>query len=130
MDRILIVSPDNHRLADFAAVLGSSGFEVAWEGTGEKALERAKQIRPMLVILDEHLEDMPAWEVIQRLLAIDATISTGVVSKLDPEKFHDRSEGLGVMACIPFCPTKLSAIEVIEALNRISQLDLSNFVRE
>jgi DNA-binding response OmpR family regulator len=129
MDRILIVSPDNHRLADFAAVLASSGFEVAWEGSGEKALERAKQIRPMLVILDEHLEDMTAWEAIQRLLAIDATINTGVVSKLDPEKFHARSEGLGVMACIPFCPTKLSATEVIEALKRISRLNLPDSVR-
>jgi hypothetical protein len=73
----------------------------------------------MLVILDEHLEDMTAWEAIQRLLAIDATTNTGVVSKLDPEKFHARSEGLGVMACIPFCPTKLSALEVIEKLKRI-----------
>ena len=130
MDRILIVSSDIHRLADFAAVLSSSGFEVVWEESGAKALQRAQQIRPLLVILDEYLEDMTAWEAIQRLLSIDATMNTAVVSRLDPEKFHSVSEGLGVMAHIPFCPTKLSAMEVIEALNRISQLDLSNSVRE
>ena len=129
MDRILIVSSDIHRLADFAAVLSSSGFEVVWEESGAKALQRVQQIRPLLVILDENLEDMTAWEAIQQLLYIDATINTGVVSRLDPEKFHAKNEGLGIMACIPFCPTKLSAIEVIEALNRISRLNLSNSVR-
>jgi DNA-binding response OmpR family regulator len=129
MDRIVIVSSDNDRLADFAAVLSSSGFEVAWEQSAEKALQQVEQIRPLLVILDEHLEDMTAWQAIRRLLAIDATIQTGVVSKLDPEKFHARSEGLGVMACIPFHPTKLSAIEVIQTLNRLSRLNPSTALR-
>ncbi len=125
MHRILIVSSDNHRLADFSMALSDLGFEVAWEESGEKALQRVEQIRPLLVVLDEHLEDMTAWEAIRRLLFIDATINTCVVSKLDPEGFHARSEGLGVMACIPFCPTKLSALEVVRALNRISRLNLS-----
>jgi hypothetical protein len=67
---------------------------------------------------------MTAWEAIRRLLLIDATVNTCVVSRLDPEDFHARSEGLGVMACIPFRPTKLSAMEVVKALNRISRLNL------
>jgi DNA-binding response OmpR family regulator len=125
MHRILIVSSDNQRLADFAMALSSFGFEVAWEESGEKALQRVEQIRPLLVVLDEHLEDMTAWEAIRRLLFIDATINTCVVSKLDPEEFHAKSEGLGVMACLPFCPTKMSALEVIKALDRINRLNLS-----
>jgi DNA-binding response OmpR family regulator len=129
MDRILVVSSDNQRLADFAAVLSSSGFEVAWEESGENALQQAKQIRPALVILDEHLEDMTAWQAIKRLLAIDAGINTGVVTKLDPEKFHAMSEGLGVMACIPFRPTKLAAVDVINTLNRIRRLNPSTSFR-
>jgi DNA-binding NtrC family response regulator len=129
MHQLLIVSSDIHRLADFTEALNICGFEVAWEESGANALQRVQQIRPMLVILDECLEDMTAWEAIQRLLSIDATINTAVVSRLDPEKFHAVSEGLGVMACIPFCPTKLSAIEVIEALKRTSRLNLPNSVR-
>jgi|MudIll2142460700_1097286.scaffolds.fasta_scaffold138641_3 DNA-binding response OmpR family regulator len=130
MHQVLIVSSDVQRLTDFVEVFSSSGFDVVWEELGEDALQRVQQVRPLLVILDEYLEDMTAWEAIQRLLSIDATMNTAVVSRLDPEKFHSVSEGLGVMAHIPFCPTKLSAMEVIEALNRISQLDLSNSVRE
>jgi DNA-binding response OmpR family regulator len=124
MHRILIVSSDPHRLADFATALGNLGFEVAWEESGENAFQRVERIRPLLVVLDEHLEDMTAWEAIRRLLLIDATVNTCVVSRLDPEDFHARSEGLGVMACIPFRPTKLSAMEVVKALNRISRLNL------
>jgi DNA-binding response OmpR family regulator len=122
MHSVLMVSSDSHRLTDFADVFSLSGFEVVWEESGTDALRRVRQIRPRLVVLDEHLEDMTAWEAIQRLLSIDATINTAVVSQLDPEKFHAMSEGLGVMARIPFCPTKLSAMEVIEALNRITCL--------
>ena len=65
----------------------------------------------------------------QRLLSIDATMNTAVVSRLEPEKFHSVSEGLGVMAHIPFCPTKLSAMEIIEALHRIIRLPFLNSTR-
>jgi CheY-like chemotaxis protein len=126
MHPVLMVSSDRQRLTDFAEVIGISGFQVVWEESGAGALERVRQTRPLLVVFDEHLEDMTAWEAIRRLLSIDATVNTAVVSQLDPENFHAVSEGLGVMARIPFCPTKLSAMEVIEALNRISCLPSSN----
>ena len=126
MHQVVIVSADVQRLTDFAAVFTSSGFEVVWEESGADALQRVQQSRPLLVVLDEHLEDMTAWEAIQRLLSIDATINTAVVSRLDPEKFHSVSEGLGVMAHIPFSPTKLSAMEVVETLRRITRLPSQN----
>ena len=119
MNPVLMVSSDRHRLAGFAEVLGNSGFEVVWEESGAAALQRARQTRPLLVVLDEHLVDMTAWEAIRRLLSIDAAINTAVVSRLESEKFHAVSEGLGVMARIPFNPEKRSAMEVIEALNRL-----------
>ena len=122
MHQVVIVSADVQRLTDFAAVFTSSGFEVVWEESGADALQRVQQSRPLLVILDEHLEDMTAWEAIRRLLSIDAAVNTAVVSRLDSEKFHSVSEGLGVMAHIPFSPTKLSAMEVIEVLRRITRL--------
>jgi DNA-binding response OmpR family regulator len=126
MHPVLMVSSDRHRLKDFAEVFGISGFEVVWEESGTGALQRVRQIRPLLVVLDEYLKDMTAWEAIRRLLSIDATINTAVVSQLDPEKFHAVSEGLGVMARIPFIPAKLSAMEVIEALHRITCLPFFN----
>jgi DNA-binding response OmpR family regulator len=122
MQQVVIASADVQRLTDFAAVFTSSGFEVVWEESGANALQRVQKSRPLLVILDEHLEDMTAWEAIRRLLSIDAAVNTAVVSRLDSEKFHSVSEGLGVMAHIPFSPTKLSAMEVMEALRRITRL--------
>ena len=122
MHQVVIVSADVQRLTDFAGVFTHSGFEVVWEETGANALQRVRQNRPLLVILDEHLEDMTAWEAVRRLLSVDAAVNTAVVSRLDSEKFHSVSEGLGVMAHIPFSPTKLSAMEVIEALRRITGL--------
>jgi DNA-binding response OmpR family regulator len=119
MHPVMMVSADRPRLADFAAVFETAGFEVVWEESGAAALQRARRIRPLLAVLDEQLVDMTAWEAIRRLLAVDATINTAVVSRLDPDKFHAVSEGLGVMARIPFNPEKRSAMEVIEALNRM-----------
>jgi DNA-binding response OmpR family regulator len=122
MHQVVIVSADVQRLTEFASVFTSSGFEVVWEESGADSLQRVQKSRPQLVILDEHLEDMTAWEAIRRLLSIDAAVNTAVVSRLDTEKFHSVSEGLGVMAHIPFSPTKRSAMEVIEALRRITRL--------
>jgi CheY-like chemotaxis protein len=120
MHQVLIVSSDIQRLTDFAEVFRVSGLEVVWEESAADALQRIRQGRPSLVIWDEYLEDMTALEAIQRLLGVDATINSAVISRLDPEKFHSQSEGLGVMAHIPFHPTKMSALEVIEALKRIA----------
>ena len=53
---------------------------VGTAGDGAQALRVAAATRPQVVLLDLHLPDLPGAEVIQRLLALDASIRILVLS--------------------------------------------------
>ena len=79
--RLLIV--DDHPIwrDGVARDLQEAGLAVVGTaGDGAQALRVATATRPQVVLLDLHLPDLPGAEVIQRLLALDASIRILVLS--------------------------------------------------
>jgi len=79
--RLLIV--DDHPIwrDGVARDLQEAGLAVVGTaGDGAQALRVAAATRPQVVLLDLHLPDLPGAEVIQRLLALDASIRILVLS--------------------------------------------------
>ena len=81
-------------------------------GTLQKAasLEDAKNAvssaPPALVILDLGLEDKALRQAVIDIMMIDASVHTAVVSDMEPEAFHEATEGLGILMPLPSSPTR------------------------
>lgn len=121
MNRILIATAERSRLTKFAdAMAVDPEIRVAWADSGTAALADATAHPPLAVIVDESLPDMEGLELVRRLLPINAMIFTAVVSGLPAKRFHEDSEGLGVLAQLPPRPTPSHAAELLGRLKRLT----------
>lgn len=122
MNRILFATVDRARLKEFAGAMAAGGeVEIAWADSGAAALADVMTQPPLAVIVDATLPDMDGLELVRRLLPINAMIYTAVISDLPAERFHEASEGLGVLAQLPPQPTPAQATELLGRLKRLSR---------
>jgi DNA-binding response OmpR family regulator len=64
----ILVADDERNIVQLARMyLANEGFTVETAATGLEALERTRQVRPVLVILDLMMPEMDGWEVCRRL---------------------------------------------------------------
>lgn len=96
----LIATPRPEALAPFIKALGQEA-SVLTARTGMAALETAKARAPQLVVVDEGLPDFPPLLLVLELIKVNAMINTAVLTALPEEEFHEKSEGLGVLAGLP-----------------------------
>jgi len=126
MHRILIVTPDRTSLSAFATSLAESqDVQVAWAESGQSAVSDVMEHTPLGVIIDENLLDMTGFDLVRRLLPINALINTVVISDLPPETFHEASEGLGILAQLSLKPTPSDARAILARLKRMSPSGLA-----
>ncbi|KMY66960.1 hypothetical protein AAU61_13430 [Desulfocarbo indianensis] len=123
MLNILVAAPAKDGLKDFCAAL-AEGASVAldWAQSGQEALRKAAENAPHMVLIDQDLGDMAPFDLVAKLLGVNALINTVVVSDLPDEEFHEASEGLGIMACLPPRPGREQAPAVLEKLKSLTGL--------
>jgi CheY-like chemotaxis protein len=105
--------------------LRSLGVLVAWAESGQSAVSDVMKHTPLGVIIDENLLDMTGFDLVRRLLPINALINTVVISDLPPETFHEASEGLGILAQLSLKPTPSDARAILARLKRMSPSGLA-----
>jgi len=120
MLRILLVTTRREAIGPFIDCL-SSDPEVRLDtvASGAEALEAVRKDSPHLAIIDSELPDMVAMSLVPELLMVNAMVHTAVVSPLSDQKFHDASEGLGVLTRLPLMPGKNEAEELLHKLRII-----------
>ena len=67
--KVLVVEDNADQLNSFMVLLRLMGHEVDFATCGQDALERARRMRPDVVLLDIGLPGMDGFEVARRLLA-------------------------------------------------------------
>lgn len=118
-----MVTADRARLDPFAKALAADPvFELQWADSGKSAIAAAGAHPPVLAVIDETLGDMSGLDLVRRLLSVNALINTAVLSGLDPETFHETSEGLGVLAHLPLIPGPEQAGDLVARLKRITAM--------
>ena len=123
MFKILLVSPDKNSLNNLAsALMEHADVDLSWAKSGKTALEIVTDSAIDLVVTDESLGDITGLEFAGRLLSVNPMINCASVSHLSPEKFHEISEGLGIMVQLPFQPCKEHAEELLQRLKKIKML--------
>lgn len=123
MLRLLLVSPEKDSLSGLAsALVEHDDVDLLRAESGEAALGIASDTAIDLVAADEDLGDMTGLELAGRLLSVNPMINYASVSRLSPEKFHEASEGLGIMAQLPMQPGKEFAEPLLHQLRKIKNL--------
>jgi DNA-binding NarL/FixJ family response regulator len=102
MLRICVVTDAPERFSDLTEALAAeSDCEFDWSASVIEALSLAERCLPALMIIDESVEGRPALEVARQVIQKNAMINLVVVSRMEPEAFHEAAEGLGIAACLP-----------------------------
>jgi CheY-like chemotaxis protein len=102
MMKLLLVNPDKRSLSELASALKEhDDLELLTMESGEKALAMVSESAVDLVVTDEELGDMTGLEFARRLISLNPMINCATVSGLEPERFHEVSEGLGLMDQLP-----------------------------
>jgi hypothetical protein len=87
--------------------------------TAEQALALAKAASFKLAVIGGKFDGDPL-EMVNQLMLQDAFINTAVVSDESEADFHERSEGLGVLAQLPGSPGPQQAQELVKLLKEIA----------
>ena len=123
MLKVLLVSPDKDSLSGLAsALMEHRDVDLLWAESGETALDIASDTTIDLVVADERLGDTTGLEFAGALLSVNPMINCACVSRLSSEKFHEASEGLGIMAQLPIRPGKAHAESLLYRLRQIKNL--------
>lgn len=120
MNKALLVTTSPGAFAPFASALTSAGFSLARADSGQAALAAVEREAPDLVIIDDQLRDVPAMELIKRIVAVNAFVNTAVVTSLGEDEFHEAYEGLGVLSRIPPRPGLAEAQELARKLQGLT----------
>ena len=115
--KIVVVTPRKDELQDFAAALeAQDSIALFWAQAFESGLEVVKTETPEVVILDATLSEKDGKDFLMQLLQVNAMINTAVISPLKEADFHERTEGLGVLARLPFNPEAQDAGRLLKKL--------------
>jgi DNA-binding NtrC family response regulator len=120
MLKLLLVSPDEDSLSGlYAALKEHDDVELMTVESGERALAMVSESVVDLVVTDEELGDMTGLGFARRLISINPMINCACVSHLGQERFHEVSEGLGLMDQLPIRPGKEDAERLLRNLRLI-----------
>ena len=120
---LLLVSPRKEELGEFTAALAAaSDITLKQVDSGDDALRAAREQPPHLVIIDQEPQDKDPLDLVKKLLGISALINTTVITSMDAEAWHEKSEGLGMMAPVPNPPGGKDALALLDRLRKMPGL--------
>lgn len=123
MIKILLVTSEKELFSKFASTLGKNeDVELSWAANGKEALEEMPDNPVDLVVVNENIGDMTGIEFMKKLLPINPMINCSAVSTLEPEEFHEASEGLGVLMQLPVSPGEFEAEDLLKRLKNLKDL--------
>jgi DNA-binding response OmpR family regulator len=86
MPRVLVVDDEPDALELLQAFLEAKGYEVLTASDGEEALQKVKEERPHLILLDVRMPKMTGLEVLKRVREIDREVGVIMVTAVNEEE--------------------------------------------
>lgn len=117
--KILIIEDDEFFRELIAKKLKSSGFGVFEAIDGQKGIEKAKEIKPDLVLLDLLLPNVDGFEVLTTLKQNTETLSIPVIILSNLDSKEDIEKGLKSGASDFMIKSQFDLDEVIEKIKSL-----------
>ncbi|MDP2663847.1 MAG: response regulator, partial [bacterium] len=99
--------------------LKEAGFLVELAGDGEISLERIKEKKPDLMLLDLVLPHIDGWEVLKRIRADEALRAVPVVIFSNLSQKSDIDKGISLGATKYLIKAQYTPSEVVEEIKKI-----------
>ena len=96
MSKILVVDDEKDILKFLSEELARRGYEVDTASSGEEAVEKAKAIRPDLVLMDMRMPGMGGMKALEQVKEIDPQIEVIMVTAVHDEDAIRKATDLGV----------------------------------
>ena len=116
---ILLVCRYKSALSPLDAGLAAHGDNIAWADSGAMGISMIASSSFDLVVADENLEDMTGLEFVRKAVSRNPVVNCAAVSSLNPEEFHEATEGMGILMQLPIKPGREHANMLMNHLNRI-----------
>ena len=122
MINALLIGSDRNIFQELENVFIKNGVNISWSESGAQALEIISAHNFQIAITDEHLSDMTGIQLIRKLIESNPMINCAAISTLNRDKYHDQSEGLGLIMQLPARPGKEDGEELFRQLEKILNL--------
>jgi len=93
--RVMVVDDDPSTVELLQEFLVAKGYQVITAGDGAEALQKVKEERPHLILLDILMPKMDGLEVLRQVKAIDPTVSVIMVTGVNEEAIGRQAMDLG-----------------------------------
>ncbi len=117
--RILLVEDDQFLIDIYQKKLKSSGFEVEVADTGHKAISKAKDFKPDLIVLDVVLPGMEGWEVLKQLKANPETKNIKAIFMSNLSQREEIEKGLKAGALKYLIKSQYTPSEVVSEIKKL-----------
>ena len=123
MIRILFAGREMASIPAFKKALDQNDIDLTYSDSGKKALAAITVQGFDLLIVDENLGDMTGLELIESVVTKKPMLNCAAISSLDPDEFHEASEGLGVLMQLSIKPEQSEFDQLLEHLKKIQSFD-------
>jgi hypothetical protein len=118
---ILLVSSRREELNLFIQGFDSDGHvNLIQVDTPEEALKIASAKKPVLVVIDGSAGIDSGLDLAKALLKVNAFIYTAILSEMEETLFHEKSEGLGILAQLPSKTDAGHARQLLRLLGQVT----------
>ncbi len=95
MPRVLVVDDEPYAVELLQECLTAKGYEVLTASDGEEALQKVKEERPHVILLDVRMPRMSGLEVLRRVREIDHEVGVIMVTAVNEEETGNQALQMG-----------------------------------
>ncbi|MBY8975448.1 response regulator [Rhodobacteraceae bacterium NNCM2] len=118
--KVLLAEDEPHIIESLSFLLDRAGFEIATEMNGARALDRALNNPPDVMLLDVMLPEIDGFEMLRQLRADPRTTTLPVVMLTAKGQREDRDRATRLGADV-FITKPFSNAEVVETVTRLAE---------
>ena len=133
MTRVLVIDDEAPIRLLCRVNLEAEGMHVLEAADGPSGVEKAREERPDVILLDVMMPGLDGWRVAEQLLDDDRTTGIPIIFLTARAEFRDRARGLDIggidYVTKPFNPIELASL-VRELLSRVERGEREDLRRE
>lgn len=118
MKKILLVEDDPFLIDIYGTKFKESGFELEIISDGSEVLDKAKEIKPDIVILDIVLPQMDGWEVLRGLKAEESLKDLKIIILSNLGQKEEVEKGITMGATSYLIKAHYTPSEVVEEIKK------------
>ena len=119
---ILCIEDEPEMIDLIRLILGRRGFEVLGAAGGKEGLEKVRQVKPDLVLLDLMMPDMDGWEVYQQMKADEKTKDIPVIVITAKAQSIDKVLGLHIAKVDDYIAKPFSPQELLTSVDKVFEI--------